>query len=255
MKPALKPSMRNCKARDNVALETALASLAPSLSLTFGIIVCRAIRILRAFCTGTKVDPGASIFDRLVLATEQSNAYKRRINAWRQDRRSRTATPGEVSDDEPEDPLPVLADFVDISNVAPPLFAPTAPPNTLATASTNVPSAAANPCLSRQPFLPPPAVPSADRTTAPSTDRTTMDWVSFLNNLQPGPPVLQHSPLMKVAIDWSALSPAFTSADAAANDDQMDPSSMPDALLRMMHMKSFIPLHADTLCDCQDTLQ
>ena len=58
--------------------------------------------------------PKASLFDHLVLVMEQSNAYKRRVNAWCQDHCSRTGTPGEVSDDKPEDPLPVLVDFIDI---------------------------------------------------------------------------------------------------------------------------------------------
>ena len=74
-------------------------------------------------------------------------------------------------------------------DVALPLFTPMAPLNMLTTTSTSVPSATANPSLSCQPLLSPP--------TAPSADQTITNWMSFLNNLQPGPLVLQHSPLLR----------------------------------------------------------
>ena len=64
----------------------------------------------------------------------------------------------------------------------------------------------------------------------------------MLASLQSSHHPTQMAAPLKPQIDWVALSPAFTSAEAASNSHQMDPLSMPEPLLMMMHLKLFIPL-------------
>src|SRR5882724_836850 len=191
----------------------------------------------------------------LVLSIERTNAMKKRLNAYRQRRRIDPDDIEVVSDDELEDPMPDITNFLILphaiesktglrpsttpldtypppgsvpARVGPAHPAMPAPQSPGATCS-HVPRqnlVAAVPCI-------PPASPSSP----------DLVWANALADVQCQPAQNPAMPVVpKPGMNWDALGLAFLDADARKNEYELNPTGIPDALRMMVHLKLFIPL-------------
>ena len=168
-------------------------------------------------------DKRIGIFQKLVLVTEKGNTAKKWVNAWRQQCRLDSMAPGDVSDDEPEDLMPELADFVDLgvdsygSNLEPSTSGPrpVAPESTL---DPLHPEPADTSALELAPNHSGPSNPSLEN-IQPCIDLTTnaSEWLNMFASLQSSHHPTQMAAPLKPQINWVALSPTFTSAEATSN--------------------------------------
>ena len=132
-----------------------------------------------------------------------------------------------MSDDEPEDEMPDMAEFLDfppgpsVLHSGPPLLSSSLPAYPASADTPTNQQANRDGHLNWNNILADPSVSTA--TASPA-----------------GPfPIPGHA---KAFTDWNSLGPAFQDAKAKMNKHELNPSGIPDALRMMIHLKLFIPL-------------
>ncbi|KAF8519536.1 hypothetical protein JB92DRAFT_3112280 [Gautieria morchelliformis] len=190
-------------------------------------------------------DQELDIFRRLVARTERQNALIRKLNQVRGAKRANPWNRDPVSDDDVEDKLPSLVDFLNARVVAPSitLTAPSPADTPSTTSATLAPSANPMPAqpAPAPPLLPmssatsqplaPPSAPVSSQTSAlpPATSCSTADNPLDAIDLQAliasaGDPAALANLLHSKArpVDFDALPPLHTMVSAAGNRLQMD---------------------------------
>ena len=199
----------------------------PSVDLLIPGLLPNAGPVMNTDTPAAVTDPKLALFQCLVVSTEHGNLLKKRINASSQLCRDDPSVTTVVSDDELEDPMPDIAEFLELPNTA---NVPTTREPTLESSGSD-PSGcplASNP---RDPAVMtgPNALSLSDRISGATS---AADILALLGAPQPLSPPQTASK----AFDWAALGPAYTIAEASANQHELNPSSIPDALIMMMHL-------------------
>src|SRR5882724_11389347 len=186
-----------------------------------------------------------ALFQQLVLSTEKSNTMKKHLNAYRQRRRIDPDVSETVSDDDADDPIPDISDFLGLPSTDVP--GGTSIPRVAVPGPDHPPTVAATQSRPQTPLPSLPVLAHLVPNTLPPQGTTAPNWASVLAGTGHAP-IPSHAPHdsafahPKPAVNWVALSPAFLDADAKLNDHELVPTGIPDALHMMMHLKLFIPL-------------
>src|SRR6266481_1986152 len=180
-------------------------------------------------------NPNIELFKNMVERTERANVRIHKLNALRKLRRLESQTAADVSDDEAEEPLPLISDFLSHSRSSPPACAPTPCPDAPGVPSPSLGSDLLNTISDHPGQLP--------RNVAPADDGSShllksADWRALMS-LDNTPP----SALPKADyIDFSEIGPMFKTTEARKNRHELDLKTIPNALRQMAFYHVFIPL-------------
>ena len=209
-------------------------------------------------------DSQMALFEQLVLSIKKSNAMKKQLNAYCQQCRIDLDDIEVVFDDEQEDPMPNIMNFLGL-------------PQAVGSGTGLCPSAVPpDPYLpshtgSVLPEMPSPQSPGATTFHIPQQNLVTavpcilamspsspdLVWANVLADVQClTAPNSAMPTVLKLGMNWDALGPAFLDVDTRKNEHELNLTGIPDALWMMIHLKLFISLSMLTTsslsCICFD---
>ncbi|KAF8585568.1 hypothetical protein K439DRAFT_1560998 [Ramaria rubella] len=173
----------------------------------------------------------------LIACTELSNSRVRKLNAIRVQRRLNRTTRNShpVSDDEVEDPLPVVSSYMRPEHPPPPPTITITPPNSSTPISTISPSTPfplplSHNALGKRPADHPgiPVNSSPDTTTTNAAPK----WSSLMSTPQND----------TTPANFQTLPPSISFEESTSNELELDVMSIPSTILQMAHLRLFIPL-------------
>ena len=170
---------------------------------------------------------------------------KKHLNAYCQWHRIDPNVIETISDDDTEDTMPNILDFLGLPLLNVPAVTPNPPP-----AVSCLEHPATITAMQPGPQTSLPSLPNLAHLVPqilPSQSTMGPNWVGVLVGTLHAP-VLLHAPhdsafaQSKLAVNWVAFGPASLDANVKVNDHELVPTAIPDALCMMMHLKLFIPL-------------
>jgi len=190
-------------------------------------------------------DTQIALFEQLVLSIEKSNTTKKQLNAYCQQCRIDPDDIKVVSDDELEDPMPDIMNFLSLPQAVESKMGlrPSAIPPDPYLPSSSVPAHAG----SVLPTMPAPQSPGAMTSRIPQQNLITavpcilpmspsspdLVWGNVLANFQCPPAPNPAMPMVpKLGMNWDVLELAFLDVDTRKNEHELNLNGIPDAFQR-----------------------